>query len=171
MEQEMISTIAAITSMVAILFDRITDKKTLRKIANLLVFYTYLKVRFARAKLRSARYAEEYRFTAPIPVKKVVTYQFMNGVDMYPDGIYRLLAREIMIDCKNRDWATLVLDLSRCTPLTMPEKIHQVIKMIVDKFDSEKIILYEPTGGVKGTQRINYRNVTIVPYTNQEKKE
>lgn len=159
-----ISFIAALTSMLMTILDKISDKKTLHKLANILVFWTLVRVRFARAKARSAKYIEGYKFSSQIPIKKVITYKFLNGVDAYPDPVYHTLASEIIIDARNRDWATLVLDFSESKPLVMPEKIVQLIKLVLNRFDSEKIVIFEPNYGLKGSQGINYVNLTFVPF-------
>lgn len=156
--------IASLSAIVINIIDKLSDKKTLHKIANILVFATLVRVRFARARSRTAKHIEGYKFSTPMPIKKVVTFKFMNGLDSYPDSLYHNVAKEIIVDCRNRDWAALVLDLSDCRPLQMPEKIVQMIKLIVNSFDSERIIIYEPIYGIRGKKRILHKNVVFVEH-------
>lgn len=165
MSDDVSSLVTFLTALAAIsinILDKVSDKKTLHKIANILVFATLVRVRFARARARAAKHIDGYKFSTPLPVKKVMTYKFLNGLDSYPDHVYHTVAREIIIDCRNRDWAALVIDLSDCKPLSMPEKVIQLIKLISNAFDSERLIIFEPRFGIKGRKNITYKNIVFV---------
>jgi len=164
MEEINLTTVAASVAILINILDKISDPRVVRKIANLFVFYTLVTVRFAKARKRSERYSGAYKFSTPMAVKKVLAYKFYNGVDSFPDQNIHATAKEIITDARNRDWSSLVLDMSECSILVMPEKVIQLIKLVLNEYPSEKIVVFEPKRGIKGSQRIKADNVFFVKY-------